>query len=722
VRISFRAAWPRLATLSVATLGVAGIVVFGSGEKPQAVRLLSGSAWLPSGKAGQITLLDGSSTEVAAQLQVASPGDNLDVVQHGSTAYAIDRTLGTIRRIDGATYEMSTPESPVADARSGLTAFAASDAVYAIDTKRGVLNTADPRTLKPRGEPISLSTDLTPGSAAVDDAGRLWLVDSATGELNWIDHKRNSRRDVTSPGHSVVAIANGQPVIINTNTRKATTVDAATGQPGDTFDLSLRPNDTVSVSGSPHTNHVYLVASRGVLIICDTTANKCDDVVPLNEGSLGTPVEAGNRVFVPDYSAGQVWIVDLANRSVVAKPQILMPRTQFQLLNRDGVVFFNDPDSDKAGVIQLNGQFAQIAKYDPASPSKGVTNLSPDDHALPPQNPQQTPVNPPPDTNPGNPQQPPASSSTQQPPISTPPAPPPSSSEQPQPPPSSPPNQPPPNEPPKPPVLKITLSKTTPMVDEDITLQVSADTNVVPAHAQWDFGDNQSGATVTTSHHWTVARVYQVSVQVTMPDGQHATTSLSLPVSAKPTAKLTITPPAQGTITSATPAVTCPATCTVVVDKGQSVTLTATPAANYRFGGWAGACTGTGACTVLLNANKTVSATFTAISPVEQFIGNWKNVDPNTGGIAKVTLTAASAATATLHAYGACGGGFCDWGNTTATLTGNQMHAFYDQGFATQTLTLKIVNGELVITDFCNFQPPDTRTDFTEVDTFGKSG
>src|SRR4051812_50138763 len=129
------------------------MVVFGGGGQPaESVRLLSGSAWLPSPRVGQMTLLDGSSSEVVAQVQVATAGTSLDVVQNGPNAYAINRSAGTIQRIDGATYHLSDAVEPVEGARSGLTAFTAPNAVYAIDTQRGALVAADPKTLKPKGD------------------------------------------------------------------------------------------------------------------------------------------------------------------------------------------------------------------------------------------------------------------------------------------------------------------------------------------------------------------------------------------------------------------------------------------------------------------------------------------------------------------------------------------------------------------------------------------
>src|SRR5215470_7770291 len=119
-----------------AVAAVAGLLIVGAGRghPAQQVRLLSGAAWLASSSVGQVSLLDGSSAEVAAQVQVAPRGNDLQVVQQGATAYAIDRTAGTIRRVDGATFTLTQAESPIPDAGAGLTAFAGTDTVYALDT------------------------------------------------------------------------------------------------------------------------------------------------------------------------------------------------------------------------------------------------------------------------------------------------------------------------------------------------------------------------------------------------------------------------------------------------------------------------------------------------------------------------------------------------------------------------------------------------------------
>jgi hypothetical protein len=621
--------WRGIATSAVAALSVAAVTLIGmdDGSPVQSVRMLSGAAWLPSSKVGQLTLLDGSSTEVAAQVQVAAANDQLDVVQQGSHAYAIDRTAGTMRRVDGATFEMTTSEAPIPDARTGLTAFAAPETLYTMDTKRGVLAVVDPRTLARRGDLFSVGADLDAGAATVDDAGRLWLIDHTTGDLTRIAAgSRAIYRGVTSPGRSVLSVADGNPVIVNTDDRKAVTVDATTGKLVGTFDMDLRQGDTVQVSGSPHSQRVYVVASRGVLTICDLKAGTCDTAVPLNSGStLGAAVEAGNRVFVPDFATGQVWIVDLSNHSA-RHTQVLTPPSQFQLLTRDGMVFFNDPNSERAGVIQFDGTVTKAAKYDPANPSKGLTQPPGQPSAAQPQPNQPAPASEPlpPSSSPLT-QQPSSQQQTpneqqptqpQPPPVQYPPP------AQGNPPPLAPPSS---SAPPPPqPVLRITLSKANPTVGENVTLRVDTTEGATPRTAHWDFGDGQQGTGVAVPHQWAAARTYQVSVQATMPDDQQATVSASIQVSPVPKVRLTVTSPSHGKVTGN--GIACPPTCTVSVDKGQSVTLAAQPDSGARFVAWGGACGGNQGCTVVMDSNKTVSATFN-VPPAGDF-----TVGPLNGG------------------------------------------------------------------------------------------
>lgn len=479
------------------------------------VRLLSGAAWLPSRHVGQLTLLDGSSAEIAARVKVAPPGDQLDTVQSGTTGYAINHTAGSIRRVDGGTFELTPPATPIPGAGEGLQAYASADALYALDTRGGVLTQTDPRTLAGRSGPWLLAAQVGAQAATVDDDGRLWVLDTTTGDLTWIkDRQRHTRRGAIRPGPGRLVLAGGSPVLIDIQGRTAATLNPDTGGAEKTTELDLRANDTLQVGGSPHWPRLYVVTSRGVLQVYDLTGTSSGYPVSLGNASaqLGPPIETGDRVFIPDYTSGQVRIVDLKEKQVVAQPTVLSPAVRFQLLTRDGVVFYNDPDSERAGIIRLDSGIVPVSKYDPKKPDEGLTTTPPEVGNTPPTQPlpstTSTSTNTPRSTvttapKPGQLITPPTSTqgSRPTPPTTGQPAPTTTS--------TTPPDV--------PPAVRIVVSKSQPQIGEEVTLKATADSGPDPTSAQWTFGDGQGSNDVRTGHRWDNAQTYQVAVQATSP-------------------------------------------------------------------------------------------------------------------------------------------------------------------------------------------------------------
>jgi hypothetical protein len=641
--------------VGIVTLGVvvaAGIVGTRGAYPADQPRLLSGAAWLASTQVGQLTLLDGSSAEVAAQVGIAPPGNQLDVAQQGSVAYAVDRTAGTVRRVEGTTFESTPAAAPLPDARNGLRVFAGTDVLYVLDTGRGVLTAADPRTLVTQGPPLSLTTRVSPQAASLDGGGRLWVLDPDSGDLVWLrDGQRHSRHVGT--GTAQLAIADGAPVLVDTEHRTATSFDPASGAPRRTFPLDLRADDKIQAIGAAHEQRLYVVAARGVLAICDLTGPGCGVTVPIGTrtSDFGVPVEAAGRVFVPDYATGQVWVVDVAAAKVLARPRVLNPATRFQLLTRDGIVFFNDPDSENAGVIRLDGGVKLVPKYDPGNPTHGLNNPGGGGGENGTAG-ADAPVDKP--DQPG-------------------PAPTPSS-------PGSTPNQPPPPPPPPPPPgavsVSISVSSATPLVGDVVTLAAAGPPGKPqPVDAEWDFADGSRGSGTTVNHSWTAARTYQVTVTAVFPDRQTARAFVTLRVITRP--QLTVQPPSNGTVSGG--GISCPGTCSATFNPGQSVTLTATPAGSFIFLGWGGACGGTGTtCTLTMNGDKTVSASFGA--PPRLTVQPPSNGTVSGGGIncpGTCTATFRPGQSVTLTARANSGFSFLGWGGscggtgTTCTLTMN---------------------------------------------------
>jgi parallel beta-helix repeat protein len=329
-----------------------------------------------------------------------------------------------------------------------------------------------------------------------------------------------------------------------------------------------------------------------MLAICELTAPKCTAAVALHTdgGDLGTPVEAGGRLFVPDYATGQVWVVDLKLSRVMAQPRVLEPKVRYQLLTRDGVVFFNDPDSERAGVIRLDGGVRPVDKYDPKHPDKGLSPQVPDTPNTP--SPGGTPPDSPPPSGPARPE--PATSPA-------PGGPPGGSSE-----------------------IQISVSKPTVQVDEALTLRVVAVTGPAPTVARWSFDDGTGADGPTTTHRWSEPRAYRVSVHATLATGgsADATAVILVVVGPPPTGSVTValTGAGTGVVASRPAGIACPPTCTATFPVGVAATLTATPTPTAQFGGWTGECIGTAtSCSFTVSTSGVrVGADFAVAGPAVQ--------------------------------------------------------------------------------------------------------
>jgi len=69
-------------TGTVAAVGALLVAGINGGYPASRPQLRSGAAWLASASVGQLTLLDGATAEIAAQVQVASRGDRVRDLVH----------------------------------------------------------------------------------------------------------------------------------------------------------------------------------------------------------------------------------------------------------------------------------------------------------------------------------------------------------------------------------------------------------------------------------------------------------------------------------------------------------------------------------------------------------------------------------------------------------------------------------------------------------------
>lgn len=337
----------------------------------QAPRLSSGAAWVASPAADGVTLLDGSTARVAVHVHA----ELTEVVQHGPDAYAVNTVFGTVRRIDGATLAVGPAATPIDGAGRGLRVVATDRVLYAVDTATGRVALLDPSSLVTRHESRPDTAAALTGVVPASD-GRLWLFEAGTGNLTVVSAagERTVHRIPVPPGAGTLMSAGDRLVVLDASTGRATPVDQETGEAGSPAPIVIPHRDARPAIGGAAGGRRLHLAAGGAVTVCDLDRAGCAAPMTLPGAgpSLGVPVEADGRLFVPDYAHGDVFVVDPAGRRVAVAPtRILGGPGRLTLIARDGMMFFNDPMTDRAGVISSNGTVRGIRKY--TSPRPTVT-------------------------------------------------------------------------------------------------------------------------------------------------------------------------------------------------------------------------------------------------------------------------------------------------------------------------------------------------------------
>lgn len=366
-------------TVTVVVL-LAGVVVLGADRAHQApkLRLHAGAAWLASNDVGQLTLVDGASAEVAARVPVAEPGSQLHTSQLGSTGYAVNSRDSSIVRVDGATLQPTRSAIPQLTADTPHAVLATSHTLYVVDQSSYELALVDPVTLTPRVTPHPLAAMTWTDEPMADGTGRLWALDQRTGDLIWFSGDvRYSRARAGTPHDSFLSLADDVPALLDRTRRTVEFLDPDTGAVLHSMRADVPTDDVHLIRGSKQQRKLLVTStSRRLLVVCAYGADSCTAPIRLGSdgGNLGAPVEANNHVIVPDYAAGHAWIVNLDTMRAIASQQLFDGPYPFELLTHDGVVFYNDPGSHRAGVIELDGRVRTVSKYDPDKTATQVGN------------------------------------------------------------------------------------------------------------------------------------------------------------------------------------------------------------------------------------------------------------------------------------------------------------------------------------------------------------
>jgi len=369
----------RLSAVLLPVVVISSLVASGGqGDRAPRLSLNDGRIWLASDTVGQAALLDGSTAQIESRVlltggagtlsQVATAGPNADAFFLGGSVSAINGTTDTATArttvLPGATDVYVTSSHLFVLGRGG-------------DGNAATLAVADPTSLHVDAR---LRLPQAVSSAALDGAGRLWMITSG-GTLYWTGGQRLEHSGAGANTQTMLGTTGDAPVVIRDDTTNpnAASLDPATGRPDHQACLRGGSNDpTLQVGASP-AGTVSLTSSRdGTLLTADLLTGRCASIDVATPGDrLGPPVSAQGRVFVPDYTTGSVIIVDVNTDSHISVTVLRPPRPKdFQLLVEDGIVYYNNPLGTQAGVITATGAVNSVTKYNPGHPDNGLAPSS----------------------------------------------------------------------------------------------------------------------------------------------------------------------------------------------------------------------------------------------------------------------------------------------------------------------------------------------------------
>nr|WP_146178009.1 hypothetical protein [Nonomuraea fuscirosea] len=363
-----------LIAAAVAAILVAVAAWLGVGVSSANPKLADVGAWLWTKARGKIVHVNGLSGEVDGYLNDKA-GRQLRVVQDGGDVLLVDDTTGYVSRVEPS--QLSVAETRDFGA-AGLQLAVSGGTGYAVDPASGKIQQINPATLDTVGAALTLPAPL--GAARIDGGGRLWVPVTARGEVVPVaEGTAAAPVKVGEPGEELsVTIAGGLPVVVNSRAATATVI----GSDGGVGQITLPKGVSQAARGgalAPAATEGSLVpiltpGDSGLLVVIDTASNAVLST-KLGTGdpaALGTPQVLGSKVYVPDQAAGSLIVWDSADGGRPTTLRVAQDPGPVDVFVKDGLLWANDENGDKAIVIDPEGRKHDVDKDDSDVP--GPTN------------------------------------------------------------------------------------------------------------------------------------------------------------------------------------------------------------------------------------------------------------------------------------------------------------------------------------------------------------
>jgi hypothetical protein len=344
--------------------GLAAIV--GSAGHSRLINLLDGHGWVANDDKGQVLLANGTTGRVDLKLEVKGAGGHgLEVVQAGPTAMLYDRSSGQIGTIDLGSFKVVNQDG----AGAGVDVVASQTTVFVIHQKLGTVEARDPLSNKVLGS-ATVGKDLS--NSVIDDNGTLWLVNGGGGELvsatftgGKLQETKHSR--VAAPGAKVLmTLANGVPAVLNES--QSAYIRAPGGQAAAPVTLPLDANQR-PVLAPTIVGPVVPVAvnTTGQLLLITGNSESVADIAGRAGHNLDGPVTFANRIYVPDFTSGDVAVLDGHGQVAGQSIPVRAGGGQFRTYVQNGALWINDPNGPSSWSVDASGNVHSV--------DKGVANV-----------------------------------------------------------------------------------------------------------------------------------------------------------------------------------------------------------------------------------------------------------------------------------------------------------------------------------------------------------
>ncbi len=348
------------ALCAVAVLIASWMVTTSTPPSEVRVRLSDGAVWLASVPLGGVSLLDGGSGSIATSLQVAGNNDELEVVQWASDAIIVNRSDGTVSRLDGAAWEIETGRVKFGNPGEALSVVAGHDVGWLVQA--GTVSVLDLETLT-QANPSPIGASFSDG-IVTEKGDLLYASDDTTAPVRRFPFDGSDPVDVDGlTGPTALADLGSVEAAVDLDDHSVWIADRGTVCDR----LEVAADAELRAGGADE--HLMVVSSDGGVFLWDPSQSGCptnDDFVALGSGNYGRPVLTDGWGVVQDIGSGEVVVIDFDALDDVRRSPLegVQPGTAVQLIAENGAVWYNDPRSSKAGLIQRDGTTLPVTKYD----------------------------------------------------------------------------------------------------------------------------------------------------------------------------------------------------------------------------------------------------------------------------------------------------------------------------------------------------------------------